>query len=289
MLDLFSGLGGFALAFERAGFKTVAFSEVDPFCRRVLAHHWPAVPNLGDVREVDGGRIGTPVEVLVGGFPCQDISAAGKGAGLDGDRSGLWFEMLRLVRELRPRWVVAENVPALRTRGADTLLAGLEAAGYACWPTVVGAWAVGAPHRRDRVWVVGRLADANRDALRHESGRRGGQDGAGTCVTGLADAGIPRLAGRRALPGSVGAEVTVSAGGGKQRWPARPGEPQHEWEAPRVVESGLGGTTDGTARRLARRAERRRREQLRALGNAVVWQVPHLFALWIAAQERRAA
>lgn len=113
-LDLFSGIGGFALACEAAGIETVAFAEVDPFASAVLEHHWPWVPNLGDVRGVKGVDVGA-VDLICGGSPCQDISCAGKGEGITGAKSGLWFEMLRLVLEVRPTWVLFENVPALRT------------------------------------------------------------------------------------------------------------------------------------------------------------------------------
>ncbi|MBV8591356.1 MAG: DNA (cytosine-5-)-methyltransferase [Acetobacteraceae bacterium] len=158
VVDLFSGIGGFSLGFERAGLRTVAFCESDRFARRVLRRHWPHLPCYGDIRTLSTARlradgIAKP-DLLCGGFPCQDVSAAGRGAGLAGIRSGLWREMLRLIDECRPRWVVAENVPTLRSRGADTILAALEAIGYACWPLVVGAEHAGAPHRRRRVWIV---------------------------------------------------------------------------------------------------------------------------------------
>lgn len=166
VLDLFSGIGGFSLGFEAAGMHTVAFCEVDPFCREWLAQCWPGVPIFPDVRRLDGRAVG-PIDLVCGGFPCQDVSAAGKGEGLAGKRSGLWFEMLRIVREVRSTWVVIENVTALRTRGADRVLGDLEASGYTCWPFVVGADNLGATHRRKRVWIIGlRLADADRDALR---------------------------------------------------------------------------------------------------------------------------
>ena len=122
VLDLFSGIGGFSLGLERAhgtgeydGFETVAFCEIEPFPRRVLAKHWPSVPCYSDVRELTGARLaadGIRVDVICGGFPCQDISFAGLGAGLAGERSGLWSEIARLVSELRPRFVIVENVSA---------------------------------------------------------------------------------------------------------------------------------------------------------------------------------
>ena len=166
--SLFAGIGGIDLGLERAGWEARWQVEIDDFAASVLARHWPDVPRHRDVREVGKHNL-EPVDLIAGGFPCQDISVAGKGAGLDGERSGLWFEHLRIVQELRPTWVLAENVPALRTRGADTVLDGLAAAGYSCWPLVVGARHVGAPHRRDRVWIV---AHASRDESERRRGSR---------------------------------------------------------------------------------------------------------------------
>lgn len=131
--------------------------EIDPFCRAVLAKHWPDVPRWEDVKDATGEAIRERcgrIDAVVGGFPCQDVSVAGKGAGIGGERSGLWNEMLRVIREIAPDWIVAENVPALRSRGADLVLGDLEGAGYTCWPLVVGAEHVGAPHRRHRVFIV---------------------------------------------------------------------------------------------------------------------------------------
>ena len=164
VLDLFSGIGGFSLGLERSGLRTVAFCEQAAFCRRILKRHWPEIPCYDDVRTLTAARLqrdGVPIPDLIsGGFPCQDISTAGPGAGLDGDRSGLWRHMLDLIVDCRPAWVIAENVPALRVRGADRILGGLEAAGYACWPLVVGAANAGAPHRRQRVFVVAGASSA---------------------------------------------------------------------------------------------------------------------------------
>ena len=114
VLDLFSGIGGFSLGLERAGMTTVAFCEIDPFCRKVLAKHWPDVPIYEDIRELTGERLATDgivADVITGGFPCQDISVAGKQAGLDGDRSSLWTELCRIIGEIRPRYATVENVP----------------------------------------------------------------------------------------------------------------------------------------------------------------------------------
>ena len=164
VLDLFTGIGGMALGFQRAGLHPVAFCEKAAYARAVLARAWPHVPCYPDVRTLTADmlqrdRVPRP-DIVCGGFPCQDISAAGKGAGLHGPRSGLWREMLRLVCECRPTWVVAENVPALRVRGADGVLGDLEAEGYTCWPLVVGAAHAAAPHRRARVFILAHARSA---------------------------------------------------------------------------------------------------------------------------------
>ncbi len=163
-LDLFSGIGGFALGLERAGFQLTALCEADPYARRVLARHWPAIPCYDDVRTLSHSQLHrdgiAPPQLICGGFPCQDISPAGRGAGLHGERSGLVRDMLRLADECRPDWLLLENVPALRVRGADELLGELEALGYACWPLVVGAAHAGAPHRRGRAFILAHAAGA---------------------------------------------------------------------------------------------------------------------------------
>ncbi len=144
VLDLFSGIGGFSLGLERTGgFRTVAFCEIEPYCRAVLRKHWPDVTIHDDITKLWSTDLRESVEVICGGFPCQDISEAGKRVGIEGARSGLWGEMLRLVQQLRPDWVVAENVPALKYRGYDRVAADLEAADYSCRPFVVGALHVG--------------------------------------------------------------------------------------------------------------------------------------------------
>jgi len=158
LLDLFSGIGGFSLGLERSeAFKTVAFCEIEPFCRRVLAKHWPKVPCYDDIRTLTAERLATDgiaVDAIAGGFPCQDISIAGKGAGLAGKRSGLWREYVRLIGELRPRYVIVENVAALLGRGLGDVLGDLAALGYDAEWHCIPASAVGLPHIRDRVWIV---------------------------------------------------------------------------------------------------------------------------------------
>src|SRR5437868_12864822 len=132
VLDLFSGIGGFSLGLERAGMRTVAFCEIEPYARAVLRKHWPNVPCYDDVRTLTADRLnadGIVPDVICGGFPCQDISVAGSGAGLDGARSGLWSEYARLIGEVRPRFVIVENVAALLARGLGRVLSDLAALG----------------------------------------------------------------------------------------------------------------------------------------------------------------
>ena len=158
VLDLFSGIGGFSLGLERTGgFETVAFCEIEPFPRKVLAKHWPNVPVYEDVRTLTAERLaadGVGVDVICGGFPCQDVSVAGERSGLGGERSGLWFEYARIIGELRPRLVLVENVPGLLSLGMGRVLGDLAEIGYdAEWQSIPVA-AVGLPHTRDRVWIV---------------------------------------------------------------------------------------------------------------------------------------
>lgn len=146
---MFSGIGGFALAAQAVGYTTVGFSEIDPFACGVLKRHWPDVPNYGDIRKVRNVR----ADLVTGGFPCQPFSLAGKRRGAADDRH-LWPQMLRVIRQARPAWVLAENVAGIIKMEFDHVLADLERLGYACWPLVIPACAVDAKHRRDRVWII---------------------------------------------------------------------------------------------------------------------------------------
>lgn len=159
VLDLFSGIGGFSLGLERTGgFETVAFCEIEEFSRRVLAKHWPETPCFEDVRKLTKDDIDGPVDVICGGYPCQPFSTAGKRRGKEDDRH-LWPEFSRLVAELRPSWVIGENVAGHISMGLDDVLSDLERQGYACRTFVIPACAVGAPHRRDRCWTIANSGD----------------------------------------------------------------------------------------------------------------------------------
>ena len=153
-LDLFSGIGGFARGFEATGsIETTCFVEQDPYCQAVLRHHWPDVPILGDIRDVRGCELPIQPDVICGGFPCQPFSQAGKQLAQDDPRH-LWPEMFRLIRECRPAWVCGENVAGLIKLGLDEVLTDLEGEGYATRTFNLPACAVGAPHIRQRLWII---------------------------------------------------------------------------------------------------------------------------------------
>jgi DNA (cytosine-5)-methyltransferase 1 len=333
-LSLFSGSGIGSLAAAACGIRTVAHAENDPACCYCLERLWPDTYLFRDVRDVTAESIRRlalgEIDIISGGFPCQDLSTAGRGAGIEGSRSGLWREMFRVISEVRPRWILVENVPAIKVRGIDRVLAPLARIGYTCWPCVVGAWAVGAPHKRDRVWIVARyqgdgrgqgrtrgsdssdqgqrefaLQDrlANAAQQRRRQGRREpinsndnrtGKITRGGEETGLADP-VGNLCGsgdaRQDAGGDSGGELVdalpdglrigrgTAAKGTLQRcdrpvrWPSRPGEPQHAWEAPRLVEFGLGDATDGMARRVRSRVNK---AALRMVGNGWVYPIAEM-------------
>lgn len=205
-LDLFSGIGGWSLAAHRKGIETVAACEIDDWKWKQYHQHFPHVHRYRDVREITRSRLEAdgrlPIDVIVGSPPCTDISAANHaGLGVDGEESKLYFEAIRIVAEVRPLWVAFENSDNLRSRGADRVLAALEAEGYACFPCVVGAVHAGAPHRRNRSWLV--ATNTDRSGLREQSGWSGRTNGKGAPVSApddrqrTADAnGIKRRAGR---------------------------------------------------------------------------------------------
>ena len=172
-IDLFSGIGGFALGAYWAGmrFENHYFSEIEPYCVELYQKRFPDAIPLGDIREVDCGRLMADAEsnqrgvrngnstenagwIITGGFPCTDISIAGKGAGIRGQRSGLWFEMWRIIRDLRPRFAIMENVGAITFRGLTDVLGSLTEIGYDAEWQDIRAEDVGAPHRRERIWIV---------------------------------------------------------------------------------------------------------------------------------------
>jgi len=180
--SLFSGIGGFDLAARWMGWENAFHVERDPFCRKVLAHHFPESQSFDDVKTFDATPFRGRLSVLSGGFPCQPFSAAGKRAGTSDDRY-LWPEMFRIIREARPTYVVAENVRGLLSWNEglvlDTVCSDLEGEGYEVLPVVLPAASVNAPHRRDRIWIVAYAHDQRRaaDATNAKSGRVCGDSG----------------------------------------------------------------------------------------------------------------
>jgi DNA (cytosine-5)-methyltransferase 1 len=196
--SLFSGIGGFELGFERCGMSTLWQVEQDAYCRAVLARHFPEARRFEDVRDV-GAQDLAPVDLICGGFPCQDLSSAGHGAGIDAARSGLWSEFARIIRELRPGYVVVENVPALLTgKGkrwdrapVGRVLGDLAEAGYDAEWACLSAREFGAPHLRKRVWIVAypaRDAQAGAAAATGSERKRAGQGGAASRARAVSDA-----------------------------------------------------------------------------------------------------
>ena len=176
--SLFSGIGGIDLGLERAGMTCSWQVEIDEYAQKVLAKHWPNVARYGDVRTVGRDTL-AGVDLIAGGFPCQDISGAGRRAGITGERSGLWSEFYRIICELRPRYVLVENVAVLlypiRRKGyiepapISRVLGDLASCGYdAEWQSLPAA-AVGAPHIRDRAFIVAYPASNRREGWKHES------------------------------------------------------------------------------------------------------------------------
>lgn len=174
VLDLFSGIGGFSLGLERAGMRTVYFCELDAYCRAVLAKHWPDVPCHDDIRTFPALDGTLPwIDVICGGFPCQDISVAGRGEGLRGERSGLWKAMHQLIGLVQPRYALLENVSALLHRGLGEVLGDLAEIGYDAEWHCIPAATVGAPHRRDRIWIVAYPSRSERWTQRSARGAPG--------------------------------------------------------------------------------------------------------------------
>jgi DNA (cytosine-5)-methyltransferase 1 len=258
VLDLFSGIGGFSLGLERAGMRTVAFCEINQFCRKVLAKHWPGIPCYDDVRTLTAEKLrtdGISVDVICGGFPCQDISSAGLGVGITGERSGLWKEYARIVGEVRPRFVIVENVSALLSRGLDVVLGDLAALGFDAEWHCIPAAAVGAPHRRDRIWIIAYPSEGNDGIFEPQQGsRQESKSGSGSLSPIMGYSDLPSSY-THSSEGSPRATDCQSSG-----WPPEP-------------------NVDRVAHGVPARVDR-----LQSLGNAVVPQIPEIIGRAIVMQ-----
>lgn len=275
-LALFAGAGGGILGGKLLGWRTVCAVERDPYAASVLIARQndgvlPPFPIWDDVCTFDGRPWRGLVQVVTGGFPCQDISSAGKGAGITGERSGLWREMARIIGEVGPSYVLVENSPMLTSRGLGVVLGDLASMGYNAEWGVLGAHHAGAPHKRDRIWILAHAAQLLRNGGEHHAGsnfqnpqRNGPEDKIGStrksgCATDMAYAASERQSGSgQPWFGSDPAE-------------AREGETDRAF-AERVgnvwgIESRLGRVANGVANRV---------DRLKAIGNG---QVPAVVAL----------
>jgi len=280
-LALFAGAGGGILGGHLLGWRTVCAVEWEPYAACILAARQndgllPSFPIWDDVQTFDGRPWRGIVDVISGGFPCQDISAAGKGAGIDGERSGMWREMARIIHEVRPRFVFVENSPMLTSRGLGTVLGDLAAMGFDARWGVLGAADVGAPHQRDRIWIRANVANTNskHDAMRgygqndaetmvrrrvyiggsvSNSGPRCEEGSRKSCnVADTSEIGFPSPQTEQGLERGLGFAIGSLASGW---WDREPGE------TPRTVERGLGRMVNGVAARV---------DRLKAIGNGQV-------------------
>ena len=265
VLDVFSGIGGFSIGLEAASMQTVAFCEINPFCRKILKKHWPSVPIFTDITTIHREDLKAllKIDVIAGGFPCQDISVAGKGGGINAKRSGLWKEFARLINEIRPKYAIIENVANLRSKGLISVLQDLWAIGYDAEWHCIPASAVGAPHRRDRIWIVAHARctrfyerwvsnDVSKETyIKNRVLRDGVQSGADKEDEILADTNSEY--GRP--------EQTFLRSDGTRSW----GE--LNWSGWWAVEPDVGRVAHGVPNRV---------DRLKGLGNAVVPQIPEM-------------
>jgi DNA (cytosine-5)-methyltransferase 1 len=277
--SLFAGIGGFDLGLERAGMVCKWQVELDDYASRVLAKHWPNVPRHDDVRTFPTAERDWSVDLICGGFPCQDISVAGKGAGLAGERSGLWYEFARIIRQIRPRWVIVENVRALTSRGLGTVLGDLADIGFDAEWHCVPACSVGAPHRRERIWIVA-YANGEPNAVRGHGSSVQASVAARPCHAGGGDG---HSGPRRKEVAGEGSGNVADASGGRVKGDRASGQQVAQPPAPAWLlgrdgpacgetywstEPAVGRLVDGFPNRLGGWGD-----AMRCLGNAVVPQV----------------
>ena len=263
VLDLFSGIGGFSLGFERAGMETIAFCEYDEHARAILKKHWPETPIYKDVRELDATKYRGTIDIVCGGFPCQDLSIAGKKAGFDGERSSLYREMLRIIGECLPRFAVFENVTGLLTgesgRWFAKFLFDLAEIGFDAEWHCISASYLGASHHRDRVWIVAYPKSEHDRTCNNKSTKRQKQEpGKGSSrikIFADADADAKRCQRFAKIADDLKQQVELmrSSEDDRRRFD--------------LSEPALCGANDGVPKRL---------DRLRRLGNSVVPQIPEV-------------
>ena len=238
--SLFAGIGGFDLGFFWAGIETLWDVEIDPYCQKVLQKNFPNTEIFSDAKKVGKHNL-TPVDIISGGFPCQDISVAGKQEGIDGKRSGLWSEFHRIIGELRPRYVVIENVANLVSLGLDRVLCDLAEIGYDAEWQIISANDVGAPHLRKRIWIIAYPTSIGWDIFEHQES--------------------PSFQGERL-------QNIIQQG---YRW-----ERKNVGHSPKsvgwTIEPAIRGSDDAISLGM---------DRLKGLGNAVVPQIPYIIAKYI--------
>jgi len=267
-LALFAGAGGGILGGKLLGWRTVCAVEWEPYPASVLCARQndgilETFPIWDDVQTFDGHPWRGIVDVVSGGFPCQDISAAGKGAGIDGERSGMWGEMARIIREVRPRFVFVENSPMLTSRGLGRVLGDLASMGFDARWGVLGAADVGANHQRDRIWIVGKATNANSNRLQkptdqqklESQGRNQLQIEQPRNSSQMAYTSQIRSFSEEAKQG-MAREFRFAECGMDSNWWKR--EPSN---VPRISQRNMGGVADGLASRV---------DRLKAIGNGQV-------------------
>lgn len=293
VLDLFSGIGGFSLGLERAGMETVAFCEIDPYCRQVLAKHWPWAPLFEDVRKLDGKELRGSIDVICGGYPCQPFSVAGKRAGQDDDRH-LWPEVARLISEIHPTWFIGENVAGHITMGLDDVLSDLESLGYTSETFVIPAVALDAKHRRDRVWIIAyseceRRRQEQKLGPRREDTAESRNDGKTQPLANSHRGECSRIDWRQrkeirskefcedvANPNGIGPKERLAGSNGRGKREARGIVDKGDACRGTANRGELGRwPTEPSVGRVAHGIPRRM-DRLRALGNAVVPQIPEI-------------
>jgi len=303
--SLFSGIGGIELGFEKAGFETIWFIECDRYAKEVIKKHWCNAIIYDDITKVDFRTI-QKVDILTGGFPCQDISFAGKGAGITGSRSSLWKYYHKSIRVLRPRYAFIENVSALRGRGLNVVLSDLASLGYDAEWYCLSASSVGAPHQRDRLFIIAYLQESRNRRLsvfkRDKRSKDADVDGEGKVISDTESAGEMSIQqqGQRNIIVKNGKTVSDSIGNGikkeSDRWSYQvcmgdtnlQGLETGKQEADTKtsferlgwwsVEPELGRMADGIPYRV---------DRIRCLGNSVVPQVAEVFAKAIKEQEEK--
>ena len=277
VIDLFAGIGGFSLAAHWIGWKTVAFVEKEPYCQKVLSKNFPGVPIVDDIRDYKPKK--HAADIICGGFPCQPFSSAGKRKGKEDDRF-LWPEMLRVIREVQPTWVVGENVAGILSMDGgvvfEEICASLEDEGYAVQSFVIPAISQGAPHRRDRVWIVGYAEHNGRNAAKEQRSVNKAEGEGWMCQPERPDS----------THGDVRKFATNTTSKRMERnWPSGQQEPQSQ-AGERLSGCDLTGAWQTgwyeVATRLCRVhdglpswVDRHRAARLKALGNAIVPQVAY--------------